>query len=80
MAHDTLVRNHNDAFIFTGIVWTTTINIYLLSDLNVSYDVTLEQQIVMITSMFNLNLLHLVVFMMLKSFSLYDASDRKEVQ
>lgn len=80
MAQDTLVRNHNDAFIFTGIVWTTTINIYLLSDLNVSYDVTLEQQIVMITSMFNLNLLHLVVFMMLKSFSLYDASDRKETQ
>jgi len=42
MAHDTLVRNHDDAFIFTGIFWTLICNTYLLSDLNVSYEVMIK--------------------------------------
>ena len=44
MASDTLVRNYNDAFIFTGFVWTSMINMYLLSPLNISYDVMIKSQ------------------------------------
>lgn len=40
LARDTLVRNHDDAFIFTGIMWTMSCNAYLLSEMNVSKDVT----------------------------------------
>ena len=48
LARDTLVRNHDDAFIFTGIMWTMSCNAYLLSDMNVSKDVTTKLQLSMV--------------------------------
>lgn len=43
-AQDTLVRNHDDAYIATGIFWVASINVYLLTDLNVSKDVMTDAQ------------------------------------
>ena len=44
MAKDQLVRNFKDVFIYTGMFWDVTINLYLLSELNVARNVMLDSQ------------------------------------
>ena len=44
MAKDQLVRNFKDVFIYTGMFWDVTINLYLLSQLNVARNVMLDSQ------------------------------------
>ena len=40
-AKDQLVRNFNDAFIYTGLFWEAMINVFLLSSLNSAKDIIL---------------------------------------
>ena len=44
LAKDQLVRNFVDVFIYTGLFWDVTINLYLLSELNVARDVMVDSQ------------------------------------
>ena len=38
------MRNFEDVFIYTGMFWDVTINLYLLSELNVARNVMLDSQ------------------------------------
>ena len=70
-----MVRNFNDCFIYTGLFWDACINIYLISNLNIAKDIMFDSQSKTIKQLIALNLVQFIVFLALKSVSMYVPSD-----
>ena len=75
MAKDQLIRNFNDAFIYTGLFWDATINVYLISNLNVAKDIMFDSQTKLVKQLIALNIIQFIVFQMLKSVSMQVQSE-----
>ena len=43
LANDTLTRNFQDVYIWTGMFWFVAVNAYLASDLNAAKDVMTDE-------------------------------------
>ena len=65
-AEDLLIRNQKDAFIFTGVVWSCSINGYLSSDENLLRDKMTEMERVFLTSLLYLGVLQATCLAILK--------------
>ena len=65
-AEDLLIRNQKDAFIFTGVVWSCSINGYLSSDENLLRDKMSEMERVFLTFLLYLGVLQATCLSILK--------------
>ena len=67
MAVDILVRNYSDVYIFVGLFWAVSCNGYLISSLNVTFDIINDLQKVLIKTLLAVNATSLVTLIVLKS-------------
>ena len=70
-ASDLLMRNYQDAFVYTGLFYDAAVNVYLLSNLNVAKDEITDSQKSLINQMLFLSLAQFTVFILLKFVSLH---------
>ena len=65
-AKDLLMRNNEDAFITTGILWTFAINMFLNSELNEAKDLMADYQKDLITYLIAIEISQVAFLMLLK--------------
>ena len=65
-AEDLLIRNQKDAFIFTGVVWSCSINGYLSNQENLLHDKMTEMERIFLTSLLYLGVLQAACLSIIK--------------
>ena len=73
------MRNFTDVSTYTGLSWESTVNLYLLSDINVARNVMSDAEKKIIFQLLMLNIVQFLVLTCLKLMSLYVKAELDQV-